>query len=169
MPLSSCFSPLFFLRRAFFLLGLLLSSGAFADTPFSSSATQTATNNALVNVNPVPSAAIFQVIFGLFLVVCLLLGIVFFVRRFNLGKAFGGKGPLKVVGGLMLGTKERIVLLEVEDTWLVVGIVPGQIKTLHCLKKGLVEEPAKTPPFGALLKKFSERNLPQKNEKNADV
>jgi flagellar protein FliO/FliZ len=28
------------------------------------------------------------------------------------------------------------VLLEVGETWLVVGIVPGQIKTLHTLPRG---------------------------------
>jgi flagellar protein FliO/FliZ len=28
------------------------------------------------------------------------------------------------------------VLVEVGDTWIVVGLVPGQIRTLHTLPKG---------------------------------
>jgi flagellar biogenesis protein FliO len=44
--------------------------------------------------------------------------------------------PLRVVGGLMIGTRERIVLVEIGDTWIVVGLVPGQIRTLHTLPKG---------------------------------
>jgi flagellar protein FliO/FliZ len=36
----------------------------------------------------------------------------------------------------MIGTRERIVLVEIGDTWIVVGLVPGQIRTLHTLPKG---------------------------------
>lgn len=44
---------------------------------------------------------------------------------------------MKVVGGVALGPRERIVLLEIGDEWLVIGIVPGQIRTLHRLAKGV--------------------------------
>lgn len=43
---------------------------------------------------------------------------------------------MKIVGGVVLGQRERIVLLEVGDQWLVIGIVPGQIRTLHRMGKG---------------------------------
>jgi flagellar biogenesis protein FliO len=36
---------------------------------------------------------------------------------------------MKVVGGVALGPRERIVLLEIGDEWLVIGVVPGQIRT----------------------------------------
>ena len=45
-------------------------------------------------------------------------------------------GVMKIVGGVALGPRERIVLVEVGETWLVIGIVPGQIRTLHQLPKG---------------------------------
>ena len=66
--------------------------------------------------------------------------------------------PFVVVGGLMISPRERIVVLEVEDTWLVVGIVPGQIKTLHTLPKGELPLPAAGDgAFGQWLKQFAER------------
>ncbi len=99
---------------------------------------------------------------GLFLIVGLLFAGAYLLRKLNGGRSFGNSGPLRVVGGLMLSTRERIVLVEVGDTWLVVGIVPGQIKTLHTLPKG--ELPAgkgSDKPFAQWLKQISER----RNEK----
>ena len=65
---------------------------------------------------------------------------------------------MRVVGGLMISPRERIVLIEVEDTWIVVGIVPGQIKTLHTLPKGEVQPTqGSEKPFGHWLKQISER------------
>ena len=43
---------------------------------------------------------------------------------------------MKIVGGVALGPRERIVLLEVGEEWLVIGVVPGQIRTLHRMVKG---------------------------------
>jgi flagellar protein FliO/FliZ len=84
----------------------------------------------------VPGGAMLQMLFGLALVIGVLFLGAYFLRRFSGGRMFGSNGVLRVVGGLMIGPRERIVLLEVEETWLVVGIVPGQIKTLHTLPKG---------------------------------
>ena len=110
----------------------------------------------------VSGAAILQMLLGLMLIIGLLFAGAFFLRRFNGGRSFGNTGPLKIVGGLMLSTRERIVLVEVGDTWVVVGIVPGQIKTLHTLPKG--ELPATNSgerPFGQWLKQMTERKNEQ--------
>ena len=42
---------------------------------------------------------------------------------------------MRVVGGVSVGTRERVVVLEVADTWLVVGVAPGQVQTLHTLPR----------------------------------
>ena len=106
----------------------------------------------------VSAAAILQMLFGLALIVGLLFFAAWFLRRLNGGRGFGNSGPLRLVGGLMIGTRERIVLIEVEDTWIVVGIVPGQIRTLHTLPKG--EAPAAQGgemAFGKWLRQVGER------------
>lgn len=92
-----------------------------------------------------------------FIIGLLFLG-AFLLRRLNGGNNFGVTGPLRIVGGLMISPRERIVLLEVGDTWIVVGIVPGQIKTLHTLPKGQLP-PAKEVDnrFGHWLKQMTER------------
>ena len=93
----------------------------------------------------------------------LIIGLLFFgayaLRKLNGGRSFGHSGPLHVVGGLMIGPRERIVMIEVGESWIVVGIVPGQIKTLHTLPKGeLPATPGVAKPFGQWLKQMSERN-----------
>lgn len=110
----------------------------------------------------VSGAAIFQMLLGLMLIIGILFFGAYFLRKLNGGRSFGNTGPLRVVGGLMISTRERIVLVEVGDTWIVVGIVPGQIKTLHTLPKG--ELPVTTGderPFGQWLKHMIEH----RNEK----
>jgi len=104
------------------------------------------------------TAAIVQMVLGLALIIAILFLGAYLLRKLNGGRSFGSSGPLRVVGGLMIGARERIVLLEVGESWIVVGIVPGQIKTLHTLPKG--ELPAATggeKPFAHWLKQMSER------------
>lgn len=110
----------------------------------------------------VSGAAIVQMLLGLTLIIALLFFAAYFLRKLNGGRGFGNSGPLRIVGGLMISARERIVLVEVGDSWLVVGIVPGQIKTLHTLAKGeLPAAPVGEKAFGQWLKQIAER----KNEK----
>ena len=102
--------------------------------------------------------AILQMLLGLALIIGLLFFGAFALRKLNGGKGYGNSGPLRVVGGLMIGPRERIVMIEVGESWIVIGIVPGQIKTLHTLPKGeLPDAQSGTKPFGQWLKQMSER------------
>ncbi len=104
------------------------------------------------------SGTFMQAFFGLILIVALIVGLAWFARKLTGGQAFG-QGGLKIVGGVALGPRERLVLVEVGDEWLVVGIVPGQIRTLHRLPKGSLAEmaPAVDKPFAHWLKQVTER------------
>lgn len=107
---------------------------------------------------PGPGAAMAQMLFGLGAVLALLFAGAWLLRRLGGGARFGQRGPLKLVGGLMLGNRERVVVVEVGDSWLVIGIVPGQIRTLHCLPKGPSPQPREDDPsFRQWLKQISER------------
>lgn len=89
----------------------------------------------------IPSSTFFQAFIGLAIIVILLAGTAWIARKMSGGKGFG-QGGLRVIGGVALGPRERLVLVEVGDSWLVVGIVPGQIRTLHTLPKGELPTPA---------------------------
>ena len=98
---------------------------------------------------------------ALALIVGLLFGTAWLMRKLSGGKGFG-QGGMKVVGGVALGPRERIVLIEVGEDWLVIGIVPGQIRTLHRLPKGsaLPENlgASSEKPFSQWLKSISDRD-----------
>lgn len=49
-------------------------------------------------------------------------------RRYMPG--VGKQGIVKVVGATMVGPRERVVLVEVENTWLVLGVGAGQVRLL---------------------------------------
>ena len=107
----------------------------------------------------VPGSALLQMLLGLAAIIGVLFAGAYLLRKLNGGRPFGNTGPLRMVGGLMLGPRERIVLIEIEDTWIVVGVVPGQIKTLYSQPKGELPVPANSErAFGQWLKQVAERN-----------
>jgi flagellar protein FliO/FliZ len=104
------------------------------------------------------ASLLLQTVLALLLVIGILFLAAYLLRRLNGGRGFGSTGPLRVVGGLMIGTRERIVLVEIADTWIVVGLVPGQIRTLHTLPKGELQPAGDGERhFAQWLKQLTER------------
>lgn len=82
----------------------------------------------------VSSGNIVQIIFSLLLVLAAIVLVAWLLKRMNVTQR-GSGNLLKVLGAVPIGQRERIVLVEVNDTCLVVGIGPGQIRTLHTFQK----------------------------------
>ena len=73
-----------------------------------------------------------QMFFGLLIVVALVFGMAWFMRR--MGNMNGvAAGNLKVLGGVSVGQRERIVLVQAGETQLLIGVAPGEIRTLHVM------------------------------------
>jgi len=81
------------------------------------------------------AASLAQAGLGLFAVVALILGLAWLARRAGLVRQ-GPQGMMKVIGSTMLGARQRLVLVEVGDTWLVLGVSAGEIRTLHSMPAG---------------------------------
>ncbi|MBN3795532.1 flagellar biosynthetic protein FliO, partial [Burkholderia sp. Ac-20392] len=62
-------------------------------------------------------------------------------RRFGFQHARRG-GPLKVVSSVAVGAKESATIVEIGDTWLVLGVAPGNVRLLHTLPAGSAAAPA---------------------------
>jgi flagellar protein FliO/FliZ len=82
----------------------------------------------------VSTGSLLQVIFSLLLVLAAVVLVAWIVKRINLPQQ-GAGSLIKVISGVAVGQRERIVLVEVKDTWLVVGVAPGQVRTLHSMPK----------------------------------
>ncbi len=76
--------------------------------------------------------AVLQVATGLALVVVLIFAAAWAMKRF--GRLQGtATDQLRLVGGIHLGQRERIVVVQAGDQRLVIGVAPGCIRTLHVL------------------------------------
>lgn len=111
--------------------------------------------------SPMPDAgaSLMQMLLGLIVVVAAIFAVLWLIKRLSMapGKA---AGALRIVGGTSVGPRERVVLLEVEDTWLLVGVAPGQVRALHQMPKGqLVDKmpAAQGKDFSAWLRQVMER------------
>lgn len=61
------------------------------------------------------------------------------LKKFGLERTQGNGSPaLKVIASKAVGAKERVVVVELDDTWLVLGVGAGRIEKLH-------ERPAPPP------------------------
>jgi flagellar protein FliO/FliZ len=77
----------------------------------------------------------FQAVLGLVLVLGAIVLIAWLLRHFNLPRQAGGH-QLKIIGGIAVGQRERVVIVEAGDTWLVLGVTAHNVRTLHTLPKG---------------------------------
>ncbi|MDX1656357.1 MAG: flagellar biosynthetic protein FliO, partial [Candidatus Competibacteraceae bacterium] len=76
--------------------------------------------------SPLAGGGLLQMVLGLVLVLGFILGAAWLVRRFT--PLRGGDGAIRLRGGLSLGTRERLVLVEVEGVRLLVGVSPGRLQ-----------------------------------------
>lgn len=101
-----------------------------------------ATEAARPAYTPPPPAAIstgsvMQILFSLILVLAAVGVVAWMMKRMNM-QQHGAASLLKVISGVAVGPRERVVLVEVNETWLVVGVAPGQVRTLHTMPKGSI-------------------------------
>ncbi|MGH8762777.1 MAG: flagellar biosynthetic protein FliO [Nitrosospira sp.] len=85
----------------------------------------------------VSGGGMLQVMLGLGLVLAVIAGSAWLLRRFG-GVSRGPASAIKIIGGSSVGQRERVVLVEVADTWLVIGVAPGHVTALHSMPKGEV-------------------------------
>lgn len=89
-------------------------------------------SSTLVN-DPMSGSYLAQLIAGLFIVVLCIVALAWLTKKINRFR-FIADDSLKVIGGLSMGSRERVVLLQVADKQLLIGVAPGRINTLHVLE-----------------------------------
>jgi flagellar biosynthetic protein FliO len=83
------------------------------------------------SLEPLSLGSLLEVTLGLSLVLGLFVAIAFMLRRLS-GVRNGSSGEgMRMVAGMSLGTRDRIVLLEVRQHHVLLGLSPGRIQPLH--------------------------------------
>lgn len=82
-----------------------------------------------------PTTSVFKMFFGLAAVLAVMAGVTWLVKRW-LPNAGNSASVAKIVGGVSLGNRERLVVVQVADKWIVVGVAPGSVTSLANLDAG---------------------------------
>ena len=100
-----------------------------------------------------PTGGLLQATLGLALVLGLIVAVAWIAKRLAPGALRGGGVPLTIVASQAVGQRERVVVVEIADQWLVLGVAPGHVSSLSTLPKGTLPTPssATPPPFAAAL------------------
>ncbi len=101
------------------------------------------------------AGALFQALLGLLVVLAVLYAFFWLLRRY-VPLQSGAQGVVKVVGGVMLGPREKVVVVEVGDTWLLLGVASGQVNTLHTLPRPEGYKPVEPVPLPSFAGKLNE-------------
>jgi flagellar biosynthetic protein FliO len=75
----------------------------------------------------------FRLILGLLLVLALIAGLAWAMKKLNHAK-IGNQSVAKIVGGVSVGPRERVVVVEIGGNWVVVGVASGQVNSLANFK-----------------------------------
>lgn len=95
-----------------------------------------------VSPTPAVSAAgsLLQVFIGLVAVLLLIAATAWVAKRFGVTRG-GASNVLQVISSASVGARERVVVVEVGESWLVVGVAPGSVNALMTLPRGQVPSP----------------------------
>jgi flagellar protein FliO/FliZ len=108
-----------------------------------------------------PIENVVQMMLGLLAVLAVIFGCAWILRKYA-GYSGIACGGLKALGGIPLGSREKIVLLQVGNKQVLVGVTPSSIQTIYVLEDNLVDE---KNSFSKKNEKFSERLTSLLNKK----
>jgi flagellar protein FliO/FliZ len=91
------------------------------------------------SVNSSSFGSLLQVMFGLGVVLAAIAATAWLLKRLGPGQV-SATGALRVVAGVAVGPKERVVLVDVGETRLVLGVAPGHVSTLHQMPRPVDEK-----------------------------
>jgi flagellar protein FliO/FliZ len=107
-------------------------------------------------LQPLDLTGAFNVVIALVVVLAVFFLVMLAMRRYT-GIRSGGTGTLRIVDGLMLGVRDRIVLVQVGDDQVLLGLTPGRIQPLHVVRG----KSAGTPEFSTeLAARIASANTP---------
>lgn len=85
-----------------------------------------------IKSDPMSGSHLLQLVIGLFIVVLCIVVLAWFAKKMNRFHSTSDDA-LKIIGAISMGARERVVLLQVGEEQLVLGVSPGRINTLHVL------------------------------------
>lgn len=105
---------------------------------------------------------VLQLVTGLVGVLAILIGALWLLKKLVVQRGHGS-GLMKVIAATAVGTRERVVIVEVGSTWLVLGVAPGRVSALAEVPRQALpsseqaDAAASTANFSDWLRRLSQR------------
>ena len=80
-----------------------------------------------------------QFLAGLGVVVLCIIGLAWLLKRAG-GLQSSARGALRVIDGVALSTRERLVLVQVGEQQVLLGVAPGRVNAVHVLEQPVTTE-----------------------------
>jgi flagellar protein FliO/FliZ len=103
-------------------------------------ATEASAQAASVAAAPSISSSLLQMFLALIGVLALLFACLWVLKKLTAQRG-AAAGLLRVVAATAVGTRERVVIVEIGSTWLVLGVAPGQVSALAEIPRQPMTEP----------------------------
>jgi flagellar protein FliO/FliZ len=114
-------------------------------------ATQVVTPAAAANPGSM-AGNLFSTAVSLALVLAVIFAIAWLMRWMQRAR-IGGASSLRINGGIQVGARERVLMVQAGDKHLLIGVAPGRVQTLHVFDQAPVMPEAQS----ADLSPFAER------------
>ena len=111
-----------------------------------------------------PTGSLIQVFLGLVVVLALMAATAWALKRFGVARATG-MAPVRVIGGASLGGRERVVVVEAGDQWIVIGVAPGRVNALGTMPKREIAAGTATVPAGGNFAAWLRQSLERRHGK----
>lgn len=98
------------------------------------------------------AAHLTQMIGGLVIVIIAIVVLGWILRRTQGGLSRGSQ-TIELVAVRSVGTRERLMLVQVGDEQVLIGVAPSGMRTLHTLREPVSVEEATTPDFSSALRR----------------
>jgi len=131
--------------KAFFAAALMLPFSVLAAEPVASVAAAPVTGSGV-------AGQLAQLVLGLLLVLGLIFFLAWMLRRVQQAGPAGKGQVIDIVGSRALGPRDRLVLVQVGNEQILLGLSPGTITALHVLK-----EPVQVPSTEQASPEFAQR------------
>lgn len=94
-----------------------------------------------------PLAGLGQMLLGLMLVLGILAAFVWLLKRFS--SPVRANGLLRILGVTAVGPREKVVLIEVGEKILMLGVTPNNVNALHVFEREELPYESAVPPVGS--------------------
>ena len=113
--------------------------------------------------SPMSFSYVFQILISFVIVIGFILLMAWLMRRTGrFGQ--GNSQIIKIISTMPLGMREKIMVIEIGEVNIVVGVAPGQIRTLHVLESGIeirdrenIKAYTSAKGFKSLVEKFTKQ------------